>query len=166
MCTWLAISWLRAGKPSLVGAFTGAVAGLACITPCAGYVPTWASFVIGFAAGSICYFAVAFRERMKWDDALDVWAAHGVGGLLGSILLGVFAYLSVNAAGQNGLIAGNASFLGKQVAAAALVAVYAFAVTWIILKVLNRFEPVRVPDSIELQGLDTEMEEEQAYILT
>jgi ammonium transporter, Amt family len=166
MCTWLAISWLRAGKPSLVGAFTGAVAGLACITPCAGYVPTWASFAIGFAAGSICYFAVAFRERMKWDDALDVWAAHGVGGLLGSILLGVFAYLSVNAAGQNGLIAGNASFLGKQVVAAALVAVYAFAVTWIILKVLNRFEPVRVPDSIELQGLDTEMEEEQAYILT
>jgi Amt family ammonium transporter len=103
---------------------------------------------------------------MKWDDALDVWAAHGVGGLLGSILLGVFAYLSVNAAGQNGLTAGNASFLGKQVAAAALVAVYAFGVTWVILKVLNRFEAIRVPDDVELQGLDSEMSEEQAYILS
>ncbi len=166
MCTWLTISWLRAGKPSLVGAFTGAVAGLACVTPCAGYVPTWASFAIGFAAGSICYLAVELRNRMKWDDALDVWAAHGVGGLLGTILLGVFGYLSVNSAGQNGLIAGNPAFLGKQVGAAALVAVYAFGLTWIILKVLNRFEPVRVPDTVELQGLDTEMEEEQAYILT
>jgi len=166
MCTWLAISWLRAGKPSLVGAFTGAVAGLACVTPCAGYVPTWASFAIGFAAGSVCYLAVELRNRMKWDDALDVWAAHGVGGLLGTILLGVFAYLSVNSAGQNGLVAGNPSFLGKQIGAGALVAVYAFGLTWIILKVLNRFEPVRVPDTVEMQGLDTEMEEEQAYILT
>jgi Amt family ammonium transporter len=166
MCTWLAISWWRSGKPSLIVAFTGAVAGLACVTPCAGYVPTWASFAIGLLAGVICYLAVELRERMKWDDALDVWAAHGVGGLLGSILLGVFAYLSVNSAGANGLTAGNASFLGKQVAAAALVAVYAFSVTWVILKVLNRFEPIRVPDTLELQGLDTEMEEEQAYILT
>ncbi|HLN04782.1 MAG TPA: ammonium transporter [Acidimicrobiales bacterium] len=166
MCTWLAISWFRSGKPSLIGAFTGAVAGLACVTPCAGYVPTWASFLIGLAAGSLCYIAVEFRNRMKWDDALDVWAAHGIGGLLGSILLGVFAYVSINAAGHNGLSAGNPAFFGKQVAAAFLVAVYAFGVTWIILKVLNRFEPIRVPDTMELQGLDTEMEEEQAYILT
>jgi Amt family ammonium transporter len=100
---------------------------------------------------------------MKWDDALDVWAAHGVGGLLGSILLGVFAYLAVNAAGQNGLAAGNAAFFGKQVAASLLVGAYAFAVTWLILKILNRFEPVRVPDDIEQVGLDTEMEERQAY---
>src|SRR4029079_11636181 len=71
MCTWLAISWSREGKPSLVGAFTGAVAGLACVTPCAGYVPTWASFVIGLLAGSVCYMAVEFRAKMKWDDALD-----------------------------------------------------------------------------------------------
>jgi Amt family ammonium transporter len=100
---------------------------------------------------------------MKWDDALDVWAAHGVGGLLGSMLLGVFAYLTVNAAGHNGLVAGNAAFFAKQVAAALLVAAYAFAVTWIILKVLDRFEPVRVPDDVEQVGLDTEMEERQAY---
>lgn len=165
MCTWTAISWWRAGKPSIIGAFTGAVAGLACITPCAGFVPTWAAFVIGFLAGVICYLAVALRDRMHWDDALDVWAAHGVGGLLGSILLGAFAYLSVNAAGSNGLVSGDAAFFGKQVAAAVLVAVYAFVVTWIILKVIDHFEPVRVPDAMELAGLDTEMQEQTAYEL-
>ena len=165
MCTWLTISWVRSGKPSAIGAFTGAVAGLACITPCAGYVPSWASFVIGFLAGCICYLAVELRNRMKWDDALDVWAAHGVGGLLGSILLGVFAYLSVNSAGADGLAAGNATFFGKQVAAAFLIAAYAFVMTWIILKVIDHFEPVRVPDRLELAGLDTEIEEQRAYEL-
>jgi ammonium transporter, Amt family len=161
MCTWLAIGWRKLGKPSMVGACTGAVAGLACITPCAGYVPTWASFVIGLLAGSICYLAVWFRSRMKWDDALDVWGVHGIGGVLGTILLGVFAYLSVNAAGQNGLTAGNAAFFGKEVAAALLVAAYSFGVTWIILKVLDRFEPVRVPSPVEQAGLDIELEEEE-----
>jgi Amt family ammonium transporter len=163
MCTWLAITWWRDGKPSLVGAFTGAVAGLACITPAAGYIPTWAAFFVGLAAGSICYLAVVFRERRRWDDALDVWAAHGVGGVLGTILVGVFAYLTVNPAGADGLFAGNAAFFGKQVAATALVAVYAFVVTWLILKVLNRFERVRVDDEVEFAGLDTEMSEQLAY---
>jgi Amt family ammonium transporter len=165
MCTWLFLSWRREGKPSLVGAFTGAVAGLACITPCAGYVPAWAAFVVGLVAGSLCYAAVVFRERRKWDDALDVWAAHGVGGLTGTVLLGAFAYLTVNAAGADGLFAGNATFFAKQIAASALVAVYAFVATWVILKVLNRFEEVRVPDEVELQGLDSEMREQSAYIL-
>jgi ammonium transporter, Amt family len=166
MCTWLFITWWREGKPSLVGAFTGAVAGLACITPVAGYVPIWSAFVVGLVAGSLCYTAVKFREWRKWDDALDVWAAHGVGGLTGTVLLGVFAYLTVNAAGADGLLAGNAAFFGKQVAAALLVAAYAFAVTWLILKTLNHFEPVRVPDALELEGLDSEMSEEAAYFLT
>ena len=91
MCTWLFITWKKDGKPSLIGAFTGAVAGLACVTPAAGYIPTWSAFVIGLLAGSVCYYAVKLKEHMKWDDALDVWAAHGVGGIMGSILLGVFA---------------------------------------------------------------------------
>jgi ammonium transporter, Amt family len=163
MCTWLGISWWRQGKPSLVGAFTGAVAGLACITPCAGYVPAWSAFLIGLAAGSICYLAVNFREWRRWDDALDVWAAHGVGGLTGVILLGVFASVAVNSAGANGLAFGDASFLGKQAAAAVLVACYSFGMTWLILKILNRFEPVRVPDDLEQRGLDTEMGEQ--YVL-
>lgn len=166
MCTWLAISWWRTGKPSIVGAFTGAVAGLACVTPCAGFVPTWASFAIGLLAGGICYSAVALVRHQKWDDALDVWAAHGVGGLLGSILVGVFAYETVNSAGHNGLIAGNPALLGKQAAAACLVAVYAFVLTWAILKGLDHFEPVRVADSVELAGLDSELEEPDAYVFT
>jgi Amt family ammonium transporter len=166
MCTWLAISWWRSGKPSIVGAFTGAVAGLACVTPCAGFVPTWASFAIGLLAGSICYSAVALVRHMKWDDALDVWAAHGIGGLLGSMLVGVFAYESINVAGHNGLVAGNPVLFGKQVAAALLVASYAFVLTWVILKVLDKFESVRVPDAVELAGLDTELEEPDAYVFT
>jgi Amt family ammonium transporter len=166
MCTWLFLSWWRSSKPSIVGAFTGAVAGLACVTPCAGYVPTWAAFAIGFLAGCVCYGAVVFRAHMKWDDALDVWGAHGVGGLLGTVLLGAFAALSVNASGSNGLSYGNPSFFGKEVAAACLVAAYAFIMTWVILKVLDHFEPIRVPDSLETVGLDAELEEESAYDMT
>ena len=164
MCTWMFITWGRSGKPSLTGALTGAVAGLACVTPCAGYVPTWAAFVIGVLAGSVCYFAIVLREKLDWDDALDVWGAHGVGGLLGSILLGVFAYKSINAAGANGLVAGNAAFFGKQVAAALITAVYSFGMTFLILKFLGIFGSVRVPDSVEMRGLDTELGEE-AYVM-
>lgn len=102
------------GQAERGGAFTGAVTGLACVTRCAGYVPTWAAFVIGFVAGCVCYTALSLRDKMKWGDALDVWAAHGVGGLLGTNLLGAFAYLSVNAAGANGLFAGAASFFGSR----------------------------------------------------
>ena len=166
MCTWLFISWWRSSKPSIVGAFTGAVAGLACITPCAGYVPTWAAFAIGFAAGCICYGAVLFREKMRWDDALDVWGAHGVGGLLGTILLGAFASLAINAKGANGLVYGNPAFFGKEVAASLFIAGYSFGMTWLILAIQNRFDPVRVPDSLETAGIDTELEEESAYDMT
>jgi ammonium transporter, Amt family len=165
MCTWLFITWWKDGKPSLIGAFTGAVAGLACVTPCAGYVPTWSAFAIGLLAGSVCYFAVRLKERMKWDDALDVWAAHGVGGIMGSVLLGVFASTAINAAGADGLLRGDARFFGIQVAAVAIVASYSFAATWIILKILDRFERVRVPDAVELKGLDTEIHGEAAYVL-
>jgi Amt family ammonium transporter len=165
MCTWMFITWGRSGKPSLTGALTGAVAGLACVTPCAGYVPAWAAFIIGVLAGSVCYSAVILREKLDWDDALDVWGAHGVGGLLGSILLGVFAYKTINPAGANGLVAGNAAFFGKQVAAALITAVYSFGMTILILKFLNLFGSVRVPDAVEMRGLDTELHGEEAYVM-
>jgi len=163
MCTWLFISWKVDGRPSLIGAFTGAVAGLACVTPCAGYIPTWSAFIIGLLAGSVCYGAVKFKERMKWDDALDVWAAHGVGGIMGSIALGVFASTAVNAAGADGLLRGDPGFLGIQIAAVAIVGAYSFVVTWLILKIINIFEPVRVPDEIEQRGLDSQLHGEEAY---
>ncbi len=89
--TWLFVEWRAARKPHFVGLLTGAVAGLACITPAAGYVPIYASVVIGIAAGLVCYYAIQLKNRLKWDDALDVWGVHGVGGLLGIVLLGVFA---------------------------------------------------------------------------
>ncbi len=166
MCTWLSITWWKHGKPSLVGAFTGAVAGLACITPCAGFIPTWSAFIVGLLAGSVCYLAVKFREWRHWDDALDVWGAHGVGGFMGVVLLGAFSSLAVNSAGADGLVFGGVAFFGKQIAASVLVAGYALGMTWLILKVLDRFEPVRVPDDLELKGLDSEMGEEEAYVLT
>jgi Amt family ammonium transporter len=163
MCTWLFITWKVDGKPSLIGAFTGAVAGLACVTPCAGYIPIWSAFIIGLLAGSVCYLAVRFVKHMKWDDALDVWAAHGVGGIMGSILLGVFATTTVNAAGADGLLAGNARFLGVQVLAVAIIGAYSFVVTWLILKGINLFEKVRVPDELEKMGLDKGELGEEAY---
>jgi len=137
-----------------------------CITPAAGYVPTWSAFVFGVAAGVLCYFAIVLKQRQKWDDALDVWAVHGVGGITGAVLLGVFALRSVNPAGADGLLAGGGSFFGIQLAAVVIVTAYSFAVTFAILKLLDRFEPVRVSESVEERGLDTELHGEQAYDLT
>jgi len=163
MVTWLLVSWKREGKPSMVGALTGAVAGLACITPAAGYVRPWAAAAIGLAAGLVCYGAVVFRQKRGWDDALDVWGCHGVGGLLGVVLTGVFAAKAVN--GTSGLIEGNTSQFLWQCAAAAITAVYSFVVTFFILKAVNAFTPVRVPDEIEEKGLDEALHGEKAYDL-
>ena len=108
--TWLAIEWVRSRKPKFVGLLTGAVAGLATITPAAGYVTPAAAVLIGIISGLVCYYAVALKNKLAWDDALDVWGVHGVGGTLGVVLLGVFASLAVNAAGGNGLLHGNVAF--------------------------------------------------------
>ena len=163
MVTWLALSRMRESKPSMVGALTGAVAGLACITPAAGYVRPWAAAVIGMAAGAVCYGAVIFRQKRGWDDALDVWGCHGVGGVLGIVLTGVFAAKAVN--GTSGLLEGNVSQFGWQCAAAAIAAGYSFLVTIVLLKVVDRFTPVRVPDDVEDTGLDEALHGEKAYDL-
>jgi len=166
MCAWLTLAWLRDGRPTLIGALTGAVAGLVVITPCAGYVAVWAALVIGLAAGSLCYGAVLFVQKMAWDDALDVWAVHGVGDLLGSILLGVFATSAVNAAGADGLISGGLRFFVWQVLASLLAAGYAFGVTYGLLKLIDLVGSVRVPRHVELHGLDEAELGERAYHLT
>jgi Amt family ammonium transporter len=163
MITWLLISWIHDGKPSMTGSLTGAVAGLATITPAAGYVEPWTAAIIGVLAAFTCYGAIQLRMRWNWDDALDVWACHGVGGLLGSILVGVFAVSSVN--GVSGLIEGNMQQFGVQVFAALLTAAFAFSATWLILKIINIFTPVRVSDAIEVNGLDEDQFGEQAYTL-
>jgi Amt family ammonium transporter len=163
MITWLFISWIHEGKPSMTGALTGAVAGLATITPAAGYVEPWAAAIIGVLAAFVCYGAIQFRIKWGWDDALDVWGCHGVGGLLGTIMVGVFAVASVN--GVSGLIEGNVRQFGIQVFAGVLTAALAFSGTWLILKVMNYFSPVRVPDLVEVNGLDEGQFGEQAYTL-
>jgi Amt family ammonium transporter len=160
--TWLFIEWRAARKPHFVGLLTGAVAGLACITPAAGYVPIYASVVIGVAAGVVCYYAVQLKNRLSWDDALDVWGVHGVGGFLGIILLGVFGSLAINPSGGEGLIHGSASFFGKELTAALGCSLYAFAFTYAMLKVINLIAPVRVGADAE-RGLDEHMHGENAY---
>ncbi len=160
--TWLIVEWWQSKKPHFVGLLTGAVAGLATITPAAGYVPIWAAAVIGIAAGLVCYYAVRLKNKLNWDDALDVWGVHGMGGMLGIILLGVFATTAVNPAGAQGLIHGTGAFFGKQLAAAGGASVYAFGFTYLMLWVIDRITPVRVGAEAE-SGLDTAMHGEEAY---
>jgi Amt family ammonium transporter len=163
---WVAIEWYREGKPKFVGLLTGSIAGLATITPCAGFVPLWASPIIGIVAGVACYLAVQLKNRMKWDDALDVWGVHGVGGFIGTILLGVFAYAGTNAVtGQaySGLIYGDFSFFMKQVITVVAASAYAFIFTYIMLILINYFTKVRVSEEDEMIGLDAALHGEQAY---
>lgn len=160
---WLLIEWGFKKKPKFVGLLTGSIAGLATITPCAGYVPLWASPIIGTAAGAVCYFAVEFKNKMKWDDALDVWGVHGVGGVFGTILLGVFAAKSFNAAGSNGLLLGNAHFFWVEVLAVVIASIYSFIFTYIMLIVINFITPVKVTDEDQRLGLDLSIHGEQAY---
>jgi len=160
---WLALDWRLARKPKFVGLLTGAVAGLATITPAAGYVSPLAAIVIGCAAGVVCYGAVALKNRLKLDDALDVWGVHGVGGSLGIILLGVFASKTWNPAGADGLLAGNPSFFFVELGAVVLAVVWAFAFTYGMLWLINRVTPVRVTDETEMAGLDAGLHGEEAY---
>jgi len=160
---WLFVEWIREKKPKFVGLLTGSIAGLATITPCAGFVPLWASPIIGIIAGLLCYLAVQFKNRMKWDDALDVWGVHGVGGVLGTILLGFFASKAVNEAGADGLIYGGGSFFFKQLVAVFGAAAFAFFFTYIMLGIINYITPVKVDETIEREGLDVAIHGEKAY---
>jgi Amt family ammonium transporter len=161
--TWLFIEWFRSRKPKFVGLLTGAVAGLATITPAAGFVSVTHAAIIGIIAGVVCYMAVALKNKLKWDDALDVWGVHGVGGTLGVILLGVFASTQVNAAGANGLLFGNFTFFMKEVIVVLGASAYAFVISYVMLWGINKFTPVRVSEETETQGLDDVLHGESAY---
>jgi ammonium transporter, Amt family len=163
MLTWLFLAWYRDKKPGMTGAMVGAVAGLACVTPTAGFVDPWAAAVIGVAAGAVCYGACLFRARMGWDDALDVWGCHGVGGALGIVLTGVFSVSTFAGLAGPGLIYGGLHLFGVQVGAVAITIAYSFGVTWLILKVVNVFVPVRVSLEEERLGLDEVEHGEIAY---
>ncbi|KAH3745976.1 ammonium transporter [Pelomyxa schiedti] len=152
MMVWVVLDLIKNKKPSMVGMLTGGVAGLATVTPCAGYIRPWAAFLIGLFASTMSYGAVLIKKRVGWDDALDVWACHGVAGTLGAILLGVFAQESV--AGVSGLIEGNFRQFGIQVAAAAIVGTWSILVTVVLLLAINLGIRIRVPEDVELVGLD------------
>ena len=160
--TWVTVSWLHKGTPSVVGAVCGGVAGLVAITPASGYVDASAAIIIGFAAGAVCYCAILLRERLKIDDALDVWAVHGVGGTLGAILTGVFAVTAVNTVGR-GLIDGNPGQVGTQLVAVAATWIYSGIATFAILKLVDRFVGLRVEESEEEAGLDSSQHGEVAW---
>jgi Amt family ammonium transporter len=159
MLAWMAIEWTRRRKPSGVGIASGAVAGLAAITPASGYVPTWAALVIGGAAGLLCYGAVQLKSRLHYDDALDVVGVHLVGGFIGVVLTGVFASLAVNALGASG---GWLQF-GRQSALAAMGLVFPFVMTLAILWITERTVGLRVSGAEELTGLDLGEHAEAAY---
>ncbi len=165
--SWLAVDWATTGKPKFLGLLTGAVAGLATITPAAGYVSPTTAAIIGISAGVVCFYAVALKNRMQWDDALDVWGVHGVGGMLGIVMLGVFANTAWNPAetgGVNGLLAGNPSFFLVQCAAVLLSSVWAFGFTWGMLWLIGRVTAVRVGEAHEVVGLDQALHGENAYL--
>jgi len=161
--TWLVTEWVRSRKPRFVGLLTGAVAGLATITPAAAFVPIWAAAVIGISAGVVCYWAVEMKNALGWDDALDVWGVHGVGGALGIVMLGLLGSTAVNAAGADGLIFGGTSFFMKQIVAILVSSVYAFAFTWIMLWLISKVTPVKTTEEMEMT-LDESLHGEQAYL--
>jgi ammonium transporter, Amt family len=161
---WLCIEWITTKKPRFLGLLTGAVAGLATITPAAGYVSPATAALIGTIAGLVCFYAVALKNRLGWDDALDVWGVHGVGGFLGIVLLGIFATTAFNPAGTNGLIAGNSTFFLKQCAAVVLSSAWAFVFTLGMLWIINRITVVKVEKAEEEIGLDEALHGEKAYL--
>ena len=161
--TWLLLAWIFEKKPKFLGLLTGAVAGLATITPCAGYVTPTSAVIIGILAGIVCYMAVNLKNRLGWDDALDVWGVHGVGGMIGIILLGIMADKAVNANGANGLLHGDSHFFMVQLMTVIVSSIYAFGFTYLMLVVINFFTRVRTSEGEEEAGLDESLHGETAY---
>lgn len=161
--TWLLVEWARGRQPKFVGLLTGAVAGLATITPAAGYVSPTAAVAFGVLAGGICYYAVALKNRIGWDDALDVWGVHGVGGFLGIVLLGVFALRAWNPNGADGLLVGGTAFFLKQLASATICSLWAFVFTYGMLWLISHVTQTKVSKDAEELGLDMHLHGEEAY---
>jgi Amt family ammonium transporter len=161
--SWMLVDWIRKGRPSAVGMAVGAVCGLAAVTPAAGYVTPSASIVIGLVAGVLSNYLANWRARTTLDDSLDVFACHGAGGMWGTIATGLFATTTVNANGPNGLFYGNPHQVLVQLFAVAVVAVFAFVGSYVLLRVINVFSPLRVGPAEENAGLDVSEFGEEAY---
>ena len=163
MAMWTLMEWLKLGKPTTLGAASGAISGLATITPAAGFVGPNAAIAIGLIAGVVCFLAVNMKSKLGYDDSLDVVGIHGVGGLVGTLLLGVFASKAVNPGGVDGLLAGSSSQLFSQLIGVVVVGVYAFVVSWILVKILHSTMGMRLVEENEVQGMDYTEHSEAAY---
>ena len=162
---WMGIEWIKFGRPSVLGAATGSIAGLAAITPASGSVGPWGALAIGAASAILCFFfATTMKQKLRYDDSLDVFGVHGVGGFLGTVLCGVFVAKSMGGMGlAEGMTIG--SQVGVQLAAAAITAVYSIVASAILLLVIRVLVGLRVDDDVETRGLDLGEHGERGYIL-
>jgi Amt family ammonium transporter len=164
---WMFTEWIRTGKPSVLGAISGAVAGLVAITPASGFVKPMPALLIGIAAGVVCYLMVSVvKQKFGYDDSLDVFGVHGIGGTLGALLTGVFATKEVNDLLNGkpmGLIDGNPAQVGNQAVAVLIVWVLAIVGAWVILKICDAVTGVRADAQQEIEGLDLSMHGEEGY---
>jgi Amt family ammonium transporter len=161
--SWMIAEWAYKGNPTVLGAASGAVAGLATITPASGFVGPLAAIIIGLVAGALCYYAINLKNKFGYDDSLDVVGVHGVGSTWGVLATGLFASKAINAAGNNGLFFGNPSLLGIQALSILSVWIYSFAMTFIILKILDWTMGLRVSEEHEISGLDLSQHGEAGY---
>ncbi|EGP5595439.1 ammonium transporter [Enterococcus faecium] len=158
MVTWMIFSYLKKGKINFLDILTGSIAGLATITPCSGYIKPISSIIVGAIAGIVCNLAVQFREKKGWDDALDVWGVHGIGGFTGTILVGLFANETINRI--------NAGFtqLMIQILSVCFIAIYSFVLTYVMLKIFKHYFEIE-PTELEIEkGLDEYLLAEKAYM--
>ncbi|MBF0517625.1 MAG: ammonium transporter [Nitrospirae bacterium] len=162
-CVWMTLEWLHNGKPTMFGAATACIAGLATVTPAAGFISPMAAVAVGSLAGVVCYFALTLKPRFGYDDSLDAFGVHGVGGSIGTICVGLFACKALNTQGNDGLLYGNAKQLFVQLGAVLTVAVFSFIMTIVIFKVISLFTAIRVSPEDELEGLDTTQHNESGY---
>ncbi|MBN1596151.1 ammonium transporter [candidate division FCPU426 bacterium] len=163
MVSWMALEWLLRGKPTALGAASGAVAGLVAITPAAGFVNPLAAIVIGTLVSPVCFGAIQLKGRLGYDDSLDAFGVHGVGGTWGALATGIFASTAVNPNGANGLLYGNPGLLGVQCIAVAATILFCGSMTFVIIKLLDATLGLRVPEHEEVIGLDLTQHGEAGY---
>ncbi len=160
---WILVEWVHRGTPTVLGVASGAVAGLATVTPGAGYVGPFSALLIGLVAGGVSYLAIMWKGKFGYDDSLDVVGIHGVGGVLGVLATGLLASTAVNPGGADGLLYGNPGFFGMQVVAVLAVGLFSLVVTYLILKLVDRLVGLRVTHEEEALGLDLSQHNERAY---
>jgi len=163
MLSWLAMEWIFRGKPTALGAASGAVAGLVAITPASGFVSPMDALLIGALVSPICFGAIQLKGKLGYDDTLDAFGVHGVGGTWGALATGLFANTAINPAGANGLFYGNPKLLGIQLIAIAATAAFSMIGTFILIKLVDAVMGIRVPDHEEAIGLDLTQHGEAGY---